>query len=175
MKNISQRRFLFHPLTVLIIALIAALIFALFVNLFFKGEQRWFYLYYFTPIGIPFVAFLFERAERNALASKAAWGIDAVIVGLSLLRSVILIPVISGHALFLTYSLLTSRSKIARITALLVLLEVAYIKIFMWSDATIIGGVLVGCVAALLYGRMGFSDPAARASARSSGPETDQD
>ena len=175
MKNIAQRRFLFHPLTVLGTALISALIFALFINFFFEGEQRWFLLYYFTPIGIPFVAFLFDRVERNALASKAGWVIDAVVVGLALVRSVILIPIISGHALFLTYAILTSKSKIARITALLVLLEVAYIKIFMWSDATIIGGVLVGCVAALLYGRMGFSDPAARASARSSGPETDQD
>jgi hypothetical protein len=168
MKNISQRRFLFHPLTVLGTALIATLIFALFINLFFKGGPRWFYLYYFAPIGIPFVAFLFERAEHKALASKAGWGIDALIVGLALVRSVILIPIISGHALFLTYAILTSQSKITRITAILVLLEVAYLKIFMWSDATIIGGVVVGSIAAILYGRMGLSDPVARASARSS-------
>ena len=157
MKNISQRRFIFHSLTVLIIALIAALIFAFFINLLFDGELRWFLLYYFTPIGIPFIAFLFDRAERNVFASKAAWGIDAVILGLSLVRSVILIPIISGHALFLTYSLLTSQSKLARITAILVLLEVAYLKIFIWSDPTLIGGVIVGALAALLYWRIGFS------------------
>jgi hypothetical protein len=137
MKNITQRRFIFHPLTVLIIALIAALIFAFFINLLFDGELRWFLLYYFTPIGIPFVAFLFDRVERNAFASKAARGIDAVILGLSLVRSVILIPIISGHALFLTYSLLTSQSKLARITAILVLLEVAYLKTFIRSDPTL--------------------------------------
>ena len=157
MKNISQRRFIFHPLTVLIIALIAAFVFALFISLLFDGELRWFLLYYFTPIGIPFVAFLFDRAERRAFASKAAWRIDAVILGLSLARSVILIPIISGHALFLTYALLTSQSKVARITALLVLLEVAYLKIFVWRDPTLIGGVIVGYLTALLYWRIGFS------------------
>ena len=157
MKNISQRRFIFHPLTVLIIALIAAFVFALFISLLFDGELRWFLLYYFTPIGIPFVAFLFDRVERNALASKAGWVIDAVVVGLALVRSVILIPIISGHALFLTYALLTSQSKVARITALLVLLEVAYLKIFVWRDPTLIGGVIVGYLTALLYWRIGFS------------------
>ena len=144
-------------MTVLIIALIAVLIFAFFINLLFDGELRWFLLYYFTPIGIPFVAFLFDRAERRAFASKAAWRIDAVILGLSLARSVILIPIISGHALFLTYALLTSQSKVARITALLVLLEVAYLKIFVWRDPTLIGGVIVGYLTALLYWRIGFS------------------
>jgi hypothetical protein len=160
MKNIFHRRFIFHPLTVLIIALIAAFIFALFINLLFDGELRWFLLYYFTPIGIPFVVFLFDRAERRAFASKAAWKIDAIILGLSLIRSVILIPIVSGHALFLTYALLTSQSKLARITALLVLVEVAYLKIFIWRDPTLIGGILVGCLTALLYKRIGFSKQA---------------
>ena len=157
MKNISQRRFIFHPLTVLIIALIAAFVFALFISLLFDGELRWFLLYYFTPIGIPFVAFLFDRVERNAFASKTAWKIDAIILGLSLIRSMILIPIISGHALFLTYAILTSQSKLVRIAAILVLLEVAYLKIFMWSDPTLIGGVIVGYLTALLYWRIGFS------------------
>lgn len=157
MKNIFQRRFIFQPVMVLIVALIAALIFAFFINLLFDGEPRWFLLYYFTPIGIPFVAFLFDRVERYALASRAAWGIDAVVLGLSLIRSVILIPIISGHALFLSYALLTSQSKIARIAAILVLLQVAYLKIFLWSDPTLIGGVIAGCLAALLYWRFGFS------------------
>lgn len=156
-RSFVERRFIFHPATVLTIALVADLIFAFLVILLFVGEPRWFLLYYFTPIGIPFVVFLFDRAERYACATKTSWIIDAVVLGLSLVRSVFPIPVISGHALFLTYALLTSRSKIARITAMLILLQVAYIKIFLWSDTTLIGGIVVGCLAAFVYWRVGYS------------------
>jgi len=51
------------------------------------------------------------------------------------------IPFFSGHALFLSYALLTMRSKLAKVTALVVLLEVAYLKIFVWQDATLLGGI----------------------------------
>ena len=61
MNRIPQRHFIFHPVTVLGVSILAAAIFAVFVNLSFDGDFRWFLLYYFTPIGIPFVAFLFDR------------------------------------------------------------------------------------------------------------------
>jgi hypothetical protein len=31
------------------------------------------------------------------------------------------------------------------------MLEVAYLKIFVWQDATLLGGIALGCLAALLH------------------------
>ncbi|HEX2996038.1 MAG TPA: hypothetical protein VHP14_14535 [Anaerolineales bacterium] len=154
MDKITERRFLFHPVTVLGASILGAAIFALFVILSFNGDTRWFLLYYFTPIGIPFVAFLFDRAERYTLASTAAWGIDLIVVIASLIRAFVRVPLVSGHALFLSYCLLTARSKSARITAALVLLQVAYLKLFVTHDTALIGGVSAGCLAAFLYWRI---------------------
>jgi hypothetical protein len=154
MKRVLQCQNLFHPVTILSVSLVAAAIFALFVTLLFEGESRWFLLYYFTPVGIPFVAFLFDRAEHYRLASKITWAIDLAVLIPALTRAVFLIPLISGHAIFLTYCLLTTQSKVARITAALVLIQVVYLKIFVTHDIALYGGVIAGCLAALLYRRV---------------------
>ena len=154
MNHNTQRQLIFHPATVLVVSVLAAAIFAGFVSLLFQGDLRWFLLYYFTPIGIPFVVFLFERAEHSALTSKAAWGIDLLVLIPALTRAFVPLPFVSGHALFLTYCLLTSQSKLARITAALVLLQVAYLKILVTHDTALIGGILVGLLAALLYSQI---------------------
>jgi hypothetical protein len=151
MNRVTSRQFIFHPVTVLVVSIVAAAIFALLVTLLFDGDLRWFLLYYFTPIGIPFVAFLFDRAEQYELASTASWALDLVVLIFALTRAFVRIPLISGHALFLAYCLLTSRSNVARITAVLVLLQVAYLKIFVTHDTALFGGVITGCLAALLY------------------------
>src|ERR1041384_7905476 len=98
MNRVLQRQYLFHPVTVLLVSVFAAAIFALVVTLVFEGDFRWFLLYYFTPIGIPFVAFLLDRAEQHILASKALWAIDLIVVILALICAFIRIPLISGHA-----------------------------------------------------------------------------
>jgi hypothetical protein len=154
MDTIKRRPSIFHPATVLAVSCLAAGIFALFVTLLFEGESRWFLLYYFTPIGIPFVAFLFDRAEHYALAPRASWAVDLGVLIPSLTRAFVRLPLISGHALFLTYCLLTSRSKIARITAALVLLQVAYLKLFVTHDTALFGGMVAGCLAAFMYRRV---------------------
>jgi len=150
----AQRRFLFHPATVLGVSILAAGIFAFLIILFFDGAQRWFLLYYHVPIGIPFVAFLFDRAERYTQATRTSWAIDLTVLVFALLRAFVRLPVISGHAFFLTYCLLTLRSTVARMAAILVLLQVAYLKIFVTHDTALIGGILSGCLAALVYGRV---------------------
>ena len=151
MKGITKRQFIFRPTTILAVSILAAAIFAGFVSLLFEGDFRWFLLYYFTPIGIPFVAYLFDRAEHYAMTSMAAWTIDLLVLIPALTRALVRIPFISGHALFLTYCLLTSQSKVARITAALVLLQVAYLKIFVTRDTALIGGIIVGVLGAVFY------------------------
>lgn len=154
MSNSLRRQLIFHPLTVLAVSLLAAGVFALFVTLLFDGEFGWYLLYYFTPIGIPFVAFLFDRAEGYSLRSKASWILDLVVLIPALTRMFIRLPLVSGHALFLTYCLLSARSTVARITAFLVLLQVAYLKIFVTHDTALIGGILAGCLAAFVHRRV---------------------
>jgi hypothetical protein len=151
MNRSAQRQFMFHPVTVLVVSILAAAVFAVFISLFFAGDLRWFLLYYFAPIGIPFVAFLFDRAEQQARTSIIAWGIDLAVLIPALIRAFVRLPFISGHALFLSYTLMTSRSNVARLTAILVLLQVAYLKIFVTHDTALIGGVIAGCLAALVY------------------------
>lgn len=151
MNRITQRQFIFHPATVLVVSVLAAGTFAGFIHLLFDGDLRWFLLYYFVPIGIPFVAFLFDRAEQYGSGSPVSWVIDLAVLIPSLARAFVRVPLVSGHAFFLVYCLLTSRSRIARIAAFLVLLQVAYLKIFVTHDTALVGGVIVGCIAALAY------------------------
>ena len=154
MNRVIQHKYIFHPVTIILTSIAAAGIFALITTLLFHGELRWFLLYYFTPIGIPFVAFLFDRAEQRTLISTAGWTVDLIVLIPALMRAFVLIPFISGHALFLAYCLLTSRSKVAQITAFLVLMQVVYLKIFVMHDTTLFGGVIAGCLAAVVYRRV---------------------
>src|SRR5689334_5517957 len=125
----------FHPIFVLCVSLLAGLTFAVFAIWKYEGEWRDLLVYYFAPIGVPFIAFLFDRAQyRDAIR----WWIDVPVVGLALLRAAYPIPFVSGHSLFLTYALLTTRSWVARVTALVVLLQVIYLKTFIWRDATLV-------------------------------------
>ena len=141
----------FHPLFVLCVSVGAALLFVVFAMWRYEGEWRDLLVFYFAPIGVPFVAFLFDRAQHRR---EIRWWIDIPVVGLALLRSAYPIPLVSGHSLFLTYALLTSRSWVARLTAFIVLLQVIYLKTFVWHDATLIGGIVVGVLVAWVTHRL---------------------
>ncbi len=151
--NLQQRAktLSFHPLFVLVVSLSAALLFAGFAIWRYEGAWRDLLLYYFAPIGIPFIAYLFDRAERWR---EIIWFIDIPIVILALLRSAYPIPIVSGHSLFLTYAIFTTPSWVTRITAILVLIEVIYLKTFVWHDPTLIGGIVVGALMAWITHRI---------------------
>ncbi len=142
---------LFQPLFVLFIAVSASLLFAAFAIWRYEGEWRDLLVYYFAPIGVPFIAFLFDRAQHR---NEIRWWLDVTVVIVALLRSAYPIPFISGHSLFLTYALLTSQSWVARVMAFIVLLEVIYLKTFIWHDTTLIGGIGAGALAAWAMYRM---------------------
>lgn len=149
--EIRWREILFHPLFVFGISLSIAGIAALFIIINFYGRTRVFLLYYDIPMVFPFVAYLFDRAAGWREQSLARRICDYVAIGGALIRLITLIPPYSGHALFLTYALFTTRTRLARILAAIVLLQVCYIKIFMWQDVTIIGGILIGGIAAFVF------------------------
>lgn len=141
----------FHPFSVLAVSIGLALVFALMIITWHVGEERLIFLLYNVPIAVPLVAFGFDRAKSWDEERKRFWLIDLPVLVLALARNFLPIPLISGHALFLSYALLTTRSRIARIAAMLVLLEVSYMKIFLWHDVTLIGGVVLGLSAAFIH------------------------
>lgn len=137
----------FHPLIVLASGIFIALLIGLVVIWRFEGERRTSILYYSVPMAVPFVAFCFERLERWG---EIQWLVDVPVVIMALTRAFIAVPFFSGHALFLTYTLLTTRGWLARWTAGMMLLAVIYLKVFRWQDMTIVGGVLLGMFTVLI-------------------------
>jgi hypothetical protein len=85
--------------------------------------------------------------------TRARLLIDLPILVLSLTRAVnyTYLLYISGHALFLTYAFVTSHTTVVRVTAAIVMIEVAYFKIEIQRDPSLFGGMALGCAAAWLF------------------------
>jgi hypothetical protein len=150
----SSRPFIFHPLTVLFLSLGGAALYALYATLRFSSGSLWSQYYYVTPIVVPFVAFLFDRAERFRQLTAIQLVTDALVVGTAVWRAIGHVPYISGHALFLTYALFSTRSRVAQVTAAIVMLQVIYLKYIVWHDwVTSTCGIALGLLAALVTRR----------------------
>lgn len=147
---VDSRR-IFHPVSVLLIAVGAALIFAALIAFRFDGSMRRFLFYYFVPVSVPFTAFILDRLQSRPSYELL---IDLPVVLLALTRAVYPLPIISGHVLFLTYALRTSTMVVTRLTASIVFLQVVYLKVFVWQDITLLGGIAAGLAAAWIYRRM---------------------
>ncbi len=111
---------------------------------------------YVVPIVVPFVSFLLDRAEQIR-QPKIAWLlVDFLVVGTSMMRVVGNVPFISGDAVFLGYAIMGPVSPATRITALPVMLEVIYLKYFVWHDPiTSSTGIVLGTIAAPITRRFG--------------------
>jgi hypothetical protein len=106
---------------------------------------------YFVPLMVPMIAFMFERVERAREANFFQHGFDFLVFGLAVGRVVGDVRFISGHTLLLSYALLCSKSKIVRISALLVLAQTLYLKYFLWHDfVTSNVGIGLGSALALI-------------------------
>lgn len=145
----------FRGWVILLVAVILTLLFGLAVAVVYTGERRDAILFYSVPIAVPFTAFAFDRLARWR---TTLWWLDVPLVILALLRAFWPLPFISGHALFLTYALLTTRLSVARWSAGLILFQVIYLKALLWHDSTLIGGVLLGLGAVYLYRRRTSSE-----------------
>lgn len=152
--DISQ---LFSPAGILIFSLGVMLAFAALVildrELSLSTDRYRFFLIYMVPIGAPFTAYLLDRSANWSIYRMGQWIMEVPLLLLAFTRAFYHVPFISGHALFLSYALLTVRSRVAQTLALLVLLEVVYFKVFAWHDPTIYGGALLGALAALISRR----------------------
>ena len=144
----SIRRAIFHPLGILGLSLGAGALFALTVICKTDGFVRSWLIWYIMPVGVVFVAFILERLKELGHTSVQCLILDLIVVLLSLARVVTYIPFYSGHAMFLSYTLLSARLRVVKILATVVLLQVVYLKLIKWDDwITLIIGVLVGSLA----------------------------
>lgn len=145
----------FRPTVVLALAAAGTFIFVLllFNNPRFAGPGRLILLYYHAPIGFAFMVYVLDRLERRAAIAGRQWLVEALVVALALSRTVAPLPFFSGHALFLTYVIAVPGRALARWAAALVLADVIVFKVFLLHDATLIGGTLIGLIAAVLVRR----------------------
>lgn len=156
-RTLKPYSFIFRPLFVLFISLVGASLYALYASLRFTGDKLSNQYYYVVPIVIPFIAFLLDRAEdfrRKEMRIKLIC--DALVMLTAMWRVIGDVPYVSGHALFLTYAVLSSRSRVARLTAAVVMAEVIYLKFLFWHDwLTPTSGILIGTVMAFVRSRYG--------------------
>lgn len=147
----SLKSLAFHPLVVLFFSLLGASLYAFYATLRFSGDKLSGLYFYVVPIVIPFVAFLFDRAERFSQSNLIQFAVDALVVGTAMWRVIGNVPYVSGHTLFLTYSLFSTRSRVAQVTAAIVMLQVIYMKYIVWHDwITSTGGIFLGMLMAFI-------------------------
>lgn len=106
---------------------------------------------YFVPLMVPLFAFMIERVAHVREATFFQHGVDFLVFGLAVGRVTGgEVLYISGHTLLLSYILVSSRSKIVRIAAILVLVQTLFLKYYVWGDfVTSNVGLVLGCVLAL--------------------------
>lgn len=152
-----RRSSFFHPIFVLVSAVIGILIYVALVRWRFPGGDVSNHFFYTLPIIVPFVAFLFDRAERFWETGWFELAIDGAVVVTSILRAMGMVPLVSGHVLFLIYAIARPGSRLTRITALAVLLQVFYLKLFVWHDPlTPATGIMLGLFAAFVVRRFSW-------------------
>jgi len=110
--------------------------------------------FYVVPIIVPFVAFLFDRAEHWKESRTLRVLVDVIVVGTAIGRVVANVPFVSGHTLFLTYAMFSSRSRAVKISAAVVMLQVIYLKYVVWHDwVTSTSGIALALLAAYVANR----------------------
>jgi len=149
-----RNKIVFHPLFILACSAVAMWAYVWFMRWRHPGGDLSNNFLYVLPIIVPFVAFVFDRAKQFPAASLLEWIVDAAVVITSIMRVIGDVPFVSGHALFLTYAIMRPGSRLTKITAGIVMLQVIYLKYFVWHDLiTPTTGVTLGLLAALVVGR----------------------
>jgi len=153
--SVSVNLLRFRPLAVLIFSLSGALIYAMWARVRFSGDGLVSQYVYVVPIVVPFIAFLFDRAAEICDGRRICFLVDALVIGTAMMRVVSHLPFVSGHALFLTYAILRPGSLVTRVTAAMVMVEVVYLKVFVWGDlVTPLTGTALGLLSAVVVRRI---------------------
>ena len=154
-RRLEPVEMFFHPFVVLGVSLTAGILYAALATWRYSGSGLTNQYVYMAPIVVPFVAFLLDRANELRNGWPVTFIVDGLVVGTAMMRVVSTLPYVSGHALFLTYAALRPGSMVTRVTATIVMLEVAYLKFFVWHDlVTPLTGITLGVIAALIAHRL---------------------
>jgi hypothetical protein len=146
-----RSNWIYHPATGLIGSALAVIGYAAVMRWRFPGGDLSNHFIYVLPIIVPFISFLFDRARRISDVSWFEFLIDAAVVTVSIMRMLGQVPYISGHALFLSYAIARPGSRLTRVMAALVMLQVLYLKLFVWHDMiTPATGTALGLAAAMI-------------------------
>ena len=146
-----RNNFVFHPLTVITCAGLGVIAYALLMRWRFPGGDLSGHFIYVLPILVPFVSFLFDRLRQIREVSWREVLIDVVVVVTAVMRMIGEVPFVSGHALLLSYAIARPGSRLTRILAALVMLQVLYLKLFVWHDMiSPVLGIIVGVAAATI-------------------------
>lgn len=155
-KGESSRLTIFQPGLVLFCSLTGAALVGLYLfryehvraSVLDPGGTFW----YFVPLMVPCFAFMIERVQHVRQANFFQHGVDFLVFGLAVGRVTGgEIRYVSGHTLLLSYMLVSSRSNIVRIAAILVLGQTLYLKYYVWGDfVTSNVGMVLGCALALI-------------------------
>jgi hypothetical protein len=115
-------------------------------------SQRISVLYNWPPYSIGFF-WLFCRLKENTAFRPVNLALDALIVSLAASRFFGSYIPTSGHALLMSYSLLTTASRVYRVLAALMLALTIAMKL-SWGDRwTWVSGILAGTAGGLAYRR----------------------
>ena len=159
MPLVSDR--LSRPLVITLLGLAGSASWALYAIVRFPPDKAALNLVYFVPIVFPFVTFLLERARSIRDTPSWSYAPDSIVVVLAMWRVIGDVPLLSGHALFLSYAALTCRTRITRFAAILVLLETAWLKLTVWHEPASLGsGVALGLCFALVHLWLRSREPA---------------
>lgn len=135
---------------VLLFSIGGACLYAGWVTWRFGGHNLTNQYVYVVPIVVPFVVFLFDRAEHFHRSRIAGWALDLAVVSTAIMRVIGNVSLVSGHTLFLTYTIVGPVSRVTRMTASIVMLEVIYLKYVVWHDSiSSSAGIVLGIIAAL--------------------------
>src|SRR5688572_21444675 len=96
------RDYVSRPWLKVMLGLAIALVLAVLVVLVFDGEREKYLLIYDIPIVIPFVMFVIDRITNLNGINNAGNALDIAVLALSVSRAFIRVPLVSGHAIFLT-------------------------------------------------------------------------
>ena len=153
----------FHPLSVSIVSVFCVVAYAVWMRWRFPGGDLTQHYIYVLPIIVPFVSFLFDRGRVFRQITWLQGTIEVLVVAISILRMLGYLPIVSGHALFLSYAIAAPVSKLTRLTAALVMIQVIYLKVFVWHDfITPVAGTLLGLTAALVVSQLGAASSPGR-------------
>jgi hypothetical protein len=153
-----RSKFVFHPLFVLSSAALLMLAYISFMRWRHPGGDLSNNFMYVLPIIVPFVAFVFDRAEQFSGAGLLELILDCAVVFTSMMRALGDVPFVSGHALFLSYAIARPGSRLTKITAAAVMIQVIYLKLFLWHDLiTPVTGTALGLLAAVIVRRQTMS------------------